>query len=288
MLVCSPVEAYYECRRKDPRGRPYRFFEAWSIHLLARINARLARRYVVLSRYLESVVRTHGGNASIDVVPVYGVDTAVYAPSSESRSGIRARLALPQDASLVFFSSRIAPEKDPDTLLAAVADLRDEGRDVRILHLSGGYREFLARASGRGLEPAVIARDAIPPFSSLADWYRAADVCVQASREEGLGFSPLEALACEVPVVASAVGGLRETIVNRDTGWTFPVGDPRALAACLRDALDHPDEGLRRARNGRAMVQRSYEMASVFERFVEQLSTLRPREAALRTRAVAG
>jgi hypothetical protein len=36
------------------------------------------------------------------------------------------------------------------------------------------------------------------------------------------------------------------------------------------------------------MVQRSYEMASVFERFVEQLSTLRPREAALRTRAVAG
>jgi hypothetical protein len=45
-------------------------------------------------------------------------------------------------------------------------------------------------------------------MKELADYYRAADVLVQGSLEEGLGFSPLEALACEVPVVASAVGGL--------------------------------------------------------------------------------
>jgi glycosyltransferase involved in cell wall biosynthesis len=81
---------------------------------------------------------------------------------------------------------------------------------------------------------------------------------------------------------------LRETIVDGDTGWTFPAGDPCALASCLRHVLDDPREGLRRARNGRAMVQRSYEGTTVFDAFVERLSSLRPREADLRTRAVAG
>ena len=47
MLVCSPVEAYYACRRMDPQGRPYSKFEAWIIYLLARLNARLGQRYVV-------------------------------------------------------------------------------------------------------------------------------------------------------------------------------------------------------------------------------------------------
>jgi glycosyltransferase involved in cell wall biosynthesis len=139
-----------------------------------------------------------------------------------------------------------------------------------------------------GLESAVVAHDAVAPFAGLASWYQAADLCVQASREEGLGFSPLEALACEVPVVASAVGGLRETIVDGDTGWTFPVGDSGALALSLRDVLDHPEEGLRRARNGRAMVQRSFEGTAAFDALVERLSSLRRREADLRTRAVAG
>jgi glycosyltransferase involved in cell wall biosynthesis len=287
MLICSPVEAYYDCRRTNPGGRPYRPLEALAIRVFARLNALAGQRYVVLSRYLASVVATHGGRRPIDVIPVYGIDTTLFAPATRPRREIRAQLGLPLDASLVFFSSRIAPEKDPLTLLEAVRILRDEGRDVRVLHLSGGYRDFQGRARELGLETAVIAHDAVAPFAGLASWYQAADVCVQASREEGLGFSPLEALACEVPVVASAVGGLLDTIVDGETGWTFPVGDPGALASCLRQVLDHADEALRRARNGRRMVQRSYEGAAAFDAFVERLSSLRHGEADLRTRAVA-
>jgi glycosyltransferase involved in cell wall biosynthesis len=288
MLVCSPVETYYDCRRRDPGGRPYRAFEALAIRVLARLNALVGRRYIVLGSYLASVVRAHGGHRPIDIIPVYGIDTTRFTPSTRPRRDIRAQLGLPLDASLVFFSSRIAPEKDPMTLLDAVRMLRDEGRDLRILHLSGGYREFQARARDLGLETAVIAHDAVAPFEGLASWYQAADVCVQASREEGLGFSPLEALACEVPVIASAVGGLLETIVDGETGWTFPVGDPPALAARLRAVIDHPEEGVRRARNGRAMVQRSYESTAAFDAFVERLSSLRTREGDMRTRAIAG
>jgi D-inositol-3-phosphate glycosyltransferase len=186
----------------------------------------------------------------------------------------RRRLGLPVDASLVLFSSRIAPEKDPDTLLDAVAMVRREGTDVRIVHLSGGYREFVERAAARHLSDAVIAHPAAPPDAMLADWYRAVDVCVQASRAEGLGFSPLEALACGVPVVAAAVGGLCDTIADPETGWTYPPGDAAALARALRAVLSDPDEGRRRALRGRALVERTYSRTVVFSRMRELVSAL--------------
>lgn len=290
MLVCSPTEAYYRCRRLAEGGKPYRAVEALAIRSFARLNALAGQRYVVLSPYLASIVRGHGTRRPIHVVPVYGVDTQLFAPTREARPTIRARLGLPQEPSLVFFSSRIAPEKDPDTLLDAVALLRRDGRDVRVLHLSGGYRELLERADRRQLASAVIARDAIPPYTRLAEWYQASDVCVQASREEGLGFSPLEALACAVPVIAAAVGGLRDTIRDADTGWSYAVGDAEALARALREALDDPDEARRRALRGRDMVCAAYERSLVFDALMDALSLRRDELAVTEehTRALAG
>jgi glycosyltransferase involved in cell wall biosynthesis len=272
MLVCSPVAEYYACRRLDTTGRPYRWHESLAIDVLARLNAWLGRRYVVLSEYLGGVVRTYRASASVAVIPVYGVDTEVFNPSTEPRREIRRRLGLPETPALIFFSSRIAPEKDPDTLLDAVRLLRNQGRDVRILHLSGGYEAFRQRAGDRALSDAVIAGAAVPPFAGLAQWYQAADLCVQASREEGLGFSPLEALACEIPVVAASVGGLCETIREPETGWIYHPGDAGALARAIQSVLDDPDEGVRRARRGRAMVMRAYERRHAFDALMKELS----------------
>ena len=184
---------------------------------------------------------------------------------------IRRRLGLPEHGSIVFFSSRVAPEKDAESVCRAVAILRSQGRDVHLLHLSGGYREFATAAESFGIGVHVIARDAVPPFEALADHYRASDVCVQASREEGLGFSPLEALACGVPVVASAVGGLENTIRDGETGWQVPVGDSDAMARAIAEALDHPDEAARRAEAGAQLVDRLYERRIVFDALIERL-----------------
>ena len=266
MLVCSPTDAYYRCRRAGG-DRPFRRLEWMAIRLFAFLNARIGQRYVVLSPYLASVVRGHGTARPIDVVPVYGVDAGVFTPSTEARADLRRRLGLPVGPVLLFFSSRIAPEKDPDTLLAAVAALRNSGRDVRILHRSGGHAAFVRRACEYGVQDAVSAGPAIPPGPELADYYRASDVCVQASREEGLGFSPLEALACRVPVVAAAVGGLCDTIVEGSTGWTYPPGDAQALACAIAQVLDDPAEALRRAEEGRQVVSRVYERTLAFAQF---------------------
>jgi glycosyltransferase involved in cell wall biosynthesis len=267
MLVCSPVEAYYLCRKAGGApGKSFRRRELFAIRALARLNALVGQQYIVLSLYLAKVVRQHGARQPVAVIPVYGVDTGIFKPATESKAVLRARLGLPATGALIFFSSRIAPEKDGETLLQAFRILLEQGRDIWLLHRSGGYQGFLKDAENFGVAHRVIASDAVHPHLQLPVDYQACDVCVQASRAEGLGFSPLEALACGVPVIATATGGLAETIVDGQTGWTYPAGDAPALANNIEVVLDHPQEAARRAAAGREMVQRVYEQRIVFEK----------------------
>ncbi|HZV00690.1 MAG TPA: glycosyltransferase [Planctomycetota bacterium] len=271
MLVCSPVEDYYVCRREHPDpGRPYRVWELAGQRALARLNARFGANYVVLSEHLAGVVRAHGAR-HVAVVPVYGVDTGIFRPSSESRAELRRRRGLPATGSIIFFSSRIAPEKDTETLLGAFARLLAQGFDVWLLNRSGGHARLIEAARAAGVANRLVATDAVHPHGELPLDYQAADLCVQASREEGLGFSPLEALACEVPVVAAATGGLLETIRDGETGWTYPVGDAAALARAMAEALHDPAEAARRARTGRALVLARFDRKLVFDRLEQVL-----------------
>lgn len=266
MLVCSPVEAYYRCRKAGiSQAKPFRRRELCVLQALGRMNALVGRRYIVLSEYLAGVVHKHGSQLEIAVVPIYGVDTKVFTPPLESKTAIKARLGLPTTGALIFFSSRIAPEKDSETLLVAIRQLLNDGRDLWLLHRSGGYKDFLKDAERFGIANRVIATDAVHPLRQLPLNYQACDLCVQASREEGLGFSPLEALACEVPVVVAAVGGLKETVLDGETGWTYPVGDAAVLARSIESVLDDPLEAAMRSRAGRAMICIRYEQRIVFD-----------------------
>jgi glycosyltransferase involved in cell wall biosynthesis len=271
MLVCSPVEAYYLCRKTQADGDK-RFLrrELFALQALAWINAIVGRQYIVLSQHLARVVRKPGIRRLVSIISVYGIDTSVFTPSSESKASIRARLGLPTTGALIFFSSRVAPEKDSQTLLAAVRTLVEKGRNIWLLHRSGGFQSFVKEAERIGIAARVIATDAVHPHEKLFLDYQASDLCIQASREEGLGFSPLEALACEVPVVATSVGGLKETILDGQTGWTYAVGDQEALVRCVEAVLDDPAEATRRATAGRKMVCARYDQQFVFE----QLETM--------------
>jgi glycosyltransferase involved in cell wall biosynthesis len=183
MLVCSPIERYYACRRTHATpGKPYSRLALAALRQLARWNAVLAQRYVVLSEHLADVVRAHGADCPVHVIPVYGVDVDRFAPAAEPKNVLRHRLGLPQHAPLVFFSSRVAPEKDAETLLTALASLREAEPEFRLLHMSGGHEVLLDAARRHGVADHVIATDAVDPRDDLALDYQASDLCVQGSR----------------------------------------------------------------------------------------------------------
>lgn len=275
MLVCSPAEEYYLCRREadDPQA-PFRKLEYRALKCLAKTNARVGGKYIVLSRYLESVVKSYKPDSSVRTIPLYGVDLEVFRPAAIPRPALRAQLKLPVNGSLIFASSRVAPEKDSRTLLQALSNLVKSGRNVWLLTLTGRREQFQRIADEFGMGERVIVADAVHPLHNLPDYYRAADLCVQVSRAEGLGFSPLEALACGTPVVATAVGGLRETIVDGVTGWMHEAGNAEQLSERIREILDDPEEGRRRAEAGRQMVMSAYEQGMVFQRLAECVDTL--------------
>jgi glycosyltransferase involved in cell wall biosynthesis len=260
----SPIE-YFRCRRERGQlGAVSAWLGELVIRTLMTVNGALASRTLVMGPYLARVAAPF--SARVAIGRYYGVDTTRFRPAgAEERKALRACLDLPDGRFLVLLSSRISHEKDPETVLRAVARVREQGIDAVVLNLSGGYRDFLALAGTLGLDnPAswVLARDAVHPMDGLADYYRAADVLAQGSLAEGLGLSPLEALACDVPVVATEVGGLAAHL--GPYAALTPRRDDGAMAAALMSVARNGEAARQRARRGRAYVAATWSRDAAF------------------------
>jgi glycosyltransferase involved in cell wall biosynthesis len=94
----------------------------------------------------------------------------------------------------------------------------------------------------------------VGPLADVAPMIKAADLVVQPSHFEALGLSAIEALACGVPLVASAVGGLLDFVVDGENGRLCPPQDPPALAACIAPLLSDTVARARLAARARASV----------------------------------
>ena len=260
----SPIE-YFRCRRERGQiGAVAAAAGEAAIRAMLTISGRLAATALVMGPYLATVAAPFSRRVAIG--RYYGVDVDLYRPATAGeRAALRERLNLPRHAFLIILSSRISHEKDPETVLQAVAFARARGLDAVVLNLGGGHREFLALAASTGVpdpDEWVLARPAAHPMKELADYYRAADLLVQGSLEEGLGFSPLEALACEVPTVASAVGGLAAHLGPVAT--LTPRRDAVAMASAILQVASNPEVAHAQARRGREYVVRHWSRARAF------------------------
>jgi glycosyltransferase involved in cell wall biosynthesis len=108
------------------------------------------------------------------------------------------------------------------------------------------------------------------PRTHLPAWYRSADVLACAPWYEPFGLTPLEAMACGVPVVGYALGGFTDTVVEGVTGHLVPPRDTRSLATALRRLLREPS---RRLAYATAAVDRARSCYS-WQRTAEQLIRL--------------
>ncbi|MFC4016513.1 glycosyltransferase [Micromonospora sp. GCM10011542] len=108
------------------------------------------------------------------------------------------------------------------------------------------------------------------PREEMGRWYRSADLLVAAPWYEPFGLTPLEAMACGVPVVGTAVGGIADTVVNGLTGDLVPPRDPRALGLAIRRLLADKVRRFAYATAGLDRIRSSYS----WKRAAEQLSAV--------------
>jgi D-inositol-3-phosphate glycosyltransferase len=173
-----------------------------------------------------------------------GVDHTLFSPGN--RAAARRRLHLPTDRPLLVFVGRIQALKGVDVALGSLAALDDPRAELIVVGGPSGQDgpdevgrlHHLAR--DLGIEHRV--RWVAPvPHAALADWYRAADVCLVPSRTESFGLVALEAAACGTPVVAANVGGLRTLVEHGRTGFLVDGRAPSDYAEPVERLLTFPD-----------------------------------------------
>jgi glycosyltransferase involved in cell wall biosynthesis len=190
--------------------------------------------------YTSESDRDRDGRKPSHIVPL-GIDLDRFAAPAP---------ALRKDGPIVGNVARLAPQKDHATLLEAARHL-PEG--VRVVIVGDGElrEELERRADGLPVE-LTGARDDVPEL--LASF----DVFAFPSLFEGLCLAVIEAQAAGVPVVATPVGGIRETVLDGETGLLVPPRDPAALAAAIRRLLDDRDLARRLADEARRRVRERY------------------------------
>jgi glycosyltransferase involved in cell wall biosynthesis len=259
-----PLE-YFSCRRERRQlGWMKAALGAGLIRALSWTSAKLATRCVAVGPYLAEVASRHCSRVSMGYA--YGVDTAFFSPAPDSdQTRLRLKLNLPADKFLVLSGSRVSHEKDPETVLRAVSLARAQGLDAVVLNLGGGFQDFVRLAKDLSLPEAgqwVLGRPAAHPMTELADYYCAADVLAQASLDEGAGMTTLEALACGIPVVCTAVGGMARILPGY--ARLTPKQDAEAMAQEFLWISKHPAQAQAQAMLGREFVCREWSRKRAF------------------------
>ncbi len=180
----------------------------------------------------------------LSVVPC-GVDVERFRPLDAVES--RLSLGLDPDVPVLLFIGRIEPLKGIDVLIRAASQL--DGK-FQLLVVGGDEKDAMRThelhvlAEEMGVEGKVVFGDAVP-HDELPRYYSAASICVVPSYYESFGLVALEAMACGVPVIASRVGGLKETVQDGRTGYLIPWRCPEPFAERLDLLLTN--EPLRRS-----------------------------------------
>jgi glycosyltransferase involved in cell wall biosynthesis len=184
------------------------------------------------------------------VVPC-GVDTAHFTPGGPP--------APRRCAGRLLVVGRLVERKGHAEVIAALADLPGTelvvagGPERSALGADPDVRRLRACAEAAGVADRVVFAGRVGR-AELPALLRSSDAVVCVPWYEPFGIVPLEAMACGVPVVASAVGGLTDTVVDGVTGLLVPPRRPDALAAALAGLLADP---VRRRSLGAAGVERA-------------------------------
>lgn len=207
-----------------------------------------------------------------------GIEVNQWRPDKRARAAARRELGIQREFVWIAVG-RLEAVKDYPNLLAAMTHLPEK---TKLLVLGAGPLEahLVELAAQLGLDRRVRFLGFEP---DVAHWMHAADAFVLSSRLEGLPMVLLESGASGLPAVATDVPGTREAMVNGETGWLAPAGDPEKLAAAMVKLMRMPAKE-RRAMGARARryVAGHFSLDAVLDQWVRLYEELLRRKGAKR------
>jgi glycosyltransferase involved in cell wall biosynthesis len=195
-----------------------------------------------------------------------GVDTRRFVPATLTR---------PEGPLTLGFIGHLIPQKGLSTLLKAVANLRDQGRDFTLLVAGEGPQAAAFHQEVQALDLG----DRVTFLGQISDtvgFYHQVDVLVVPSEwEEAFGFVVAEAAACGTCVVTSDVGGMPEIVGRQgEAGVVFPRAQVGALTTALAELMDDPQRRLALGRLGRARMEKQFSLDVTVDAYARSLLAL--------------
>jgi glycosyltransferase involved in cell wall biosynthesis len=251
------------------------------VWLMWRRASPLADRFCCVSGDIVRTIRRYGAVSKnkLEVV-LNGIDLRPFDGPAVG-SEIRTALGIPSGALVIGTVGRLVEVKRHDLLLRSFARLRAAGRHGSTWLLLVGDGPERKRLEELAASLRIGDRTVFAGYQSEPAWiYRAMDLFVLTSRHEGLPLALLEAWASGLPVVASAVGAIPQTLTHGANGMLFESGDEAALTETMEGLLDSPSSLGQFGRQGRELVERQYSfgrMAAEYEASYRQLADARAR-----------
>lgn len=198
-----------------------------------------------LIKNMDHVVATsNAGHAYLKVpadVVYHGIDTTKFIPTKNTAE-IKKRLGLPT-GKLIGCIGRIRSQKGTDVFVDTMIKLLPDNPGwygVVLGRATASHQGFLNGLKDKvitaGLADRIIFADEVP-VHEVAAWYQALSLFIAPQRWEGFGLTPLEAMACGVPVVATKVGAFPELIIEGKTGYLTDIGDVEQMAKATAPLL---------------------------------------------------
>lgn len=204
-------------------------------------------------------LKLHIVNLGIDEEKVHvvpnGVDIEEFKPAGKAHA--RKLLNLPQEKNIVLFVGALRKIKGVDYLIEAAKDFVNTNTDLFMVGRDDGLRKSLEKRA-QELKIADHIRFTGPVnHEDVPLWISASDILVLPSLSEGRPNVVLEALACEVPVVATDVGGIPELMVDGETGYLVPAKNPLELSRKINKLLENKNQRESMGKLGRkSIIQR--------------------------------
>jgi glycosyltransferase involved in cell wall biosynthesis len=226
-----------------------------------RAAGRFVDQYIAVSEANRRYLVEEKGLPPQKIVVIHnGCDVKRFSPQHPAPAGLRQSLGFENGDPIIVVLARLEPQKGHRVLLEALPTVRRDFPRARVVCVGAGA--LRAQLEERVVEARLCdAVRFVGQQSNVDDWLALADVTVLPSFYEGLPLAAIESLAAGRPMVATAVDGTPEVVVDGVTGLTVPPGDPEKLGGAICRLLGDPP-----LREKLAVAGRDW----VLERFGEQ------------------
>lgn len=242
---------------------------------------RRADRFLAISRVIRDEFLAAGVPEARIALITNGIEADAFAPATaQERAALRKAFNLP-DAFLFAYAGKLNRGKGLEMLLRVWERVARQQPRAHLVLIGAGGTQFLsceaelkAFVAGHGLGSSVTFTGYT---SRVADHLRACDAFLFPSESEALGLALLEAMACGLPSIASATGGILDIVTDQQNGRLAPAGDEQAWLTAITELMARPDLARSWAEEGPRTVRERFTIRQVAMQHRDLFRSLRTR-----------